>query len=178
LEQDFTDDEIDDQLGDVDFVNDFAEQLFEALDNLAKFCDHVVTDCKARKERLTHALIWDQIGAGGEELVELSASPEAVLMRTFYEDLGNKCEDWYNEMSEKFASDVEIFMPYVENLGDQKYLIMNYANEEFHAIKESMFTIVDGVRDSQRKIESTQSYFNDKSLKYMSKRITSPQWKY
>jgi len=99
-------------------------------------------------------------------------------MRTFYEDLGNKCKDWYNEMSDKFASDVEIFIPYVENLGEQKYLIMNYANEEFHAIKESMFTIVDGVRDSQRKIESTQSYFNDKSLKYMEKRITSPQWKY
>jgi len=34
LEQDFTDDEIDDQLGDEDFLNDFAEQLFEAIERL------------------------------------------------------------------------------------------------------------------------------------------------
>jgi hypothetical protein len=31
LEQDFNDDEIEDQLGDIDFANDFAEQLFESL---------------------------------------------------------------------------------------------------------------------------------------------------
>lgn len=62
LEQDFTDDEIDDQLGDEDFVNDFAEQLFESLDNLQKECDRVIADCKARKKRLTDALIWDKIG--------------------------------------------------------------------------------------------------------------------
>jgi len=49
LEQDFTDDEIDDQLGDVDFLNDFAEQLFEALNNLVKECERVMADCKARK---------------------------------------------------------------------------------------------------------------------------------
>lgn len=59
LEQDFTDDEIDDQLGDVDFVNDFAEQLFENLNGLGEFCDFVMADCKERKDRLTHALIWD-----------------------------------------------------------------------------------------------------------------------
>lgn len=34
MEQDFTADEIDFQLGDLDFVNDFAEQLFAALNNL------------------------------------------------------------------------------------------------------------------------------------------------
>jgi hypothetical protein len=167
LEQDFTDDEIDDQLGDVDFVNDFAEQLFEALNNLSTFCDHVMEDCKARKERLTHALIWDEIGAGGEELVQLSASEESTLMRHFYEDLGNECEAWYNMMSNKYASDVDLFLPNVEALGDQKYLMMNYASDEFHAIKDDMFTIVDGLRDAQRVIESTQNYFESRSLKAM-----------
>jgi hypothetical protein len=61
LEQDFNDSEIDDQLGDEDFVNDYAEQLFEALERLEKQCDHVIKDCKARKLRLTNALIWDKI---------------------------------------------------------------------------------------------------------------------
>jgi hypothetical protein len=49
LEQDFNDDEIDDQLGDVDFMNDFAEQLYDALDRLRQQCVLVINDCKARK---------------------------------------------------------------------------------------------------------------------------------
>lgn len=49
LSQDFTDEEIDDQLGDVDFMNDFAEQLYDALDQLSQTCDYVISDCKARK---------------------------------------------------------------------------------------------------------------------------------
>lgn len=165
-------------MGDVDFVNDFAEQLFEALNNLSTFCDHVMEDCKARKERLTHALIWDEIGAGGEELVQLSASEESTLMKHFYTDLGNECEAWYNMMSNKYASDAELFLPNVESLGDQKYLMMNYANEEFHAIKDDMFTIVDGLRDAQRVIESTQNYFESRALKMMNKRIDDTQWKF
>lgn len=56
LEQDFTDDEIDDQLGDIDFANDFAEQLFEAFERLDKQCDITIADTKARKARLIDAL--------------------------------------------------------------------------------------------------------------------------
>jgi hypothetical protein len=62
-------------------LNDFAETLFDALDSLGKKCDEVIADCKARKKRLTDALIWDKIGE--EELVEL-ASSEAALMAHFY----------------------------------------------------------------------------------------------
>lgn len=69
LEQDFTDEEIDDQLGDVDFLNDFAEQLHEALDLLSKECDRVAKYCADAKKRLTDALIWDKIGE--EELTML-----------------------------------------------------------------------------------------------------------
>lgn len=99
-------------------------------------------------------------------------------METFYKDLGSDCESWYTMMSNKYAMDANQFTPYVEDMGDHKYMIMNYAREQFHAIKENMFTIVDGLRDSQRVIESTQSYFLNKSLKLMDKRIDSPQWKY
>lgn len=45
LETDFNDEEIEWQLGDVDFCNDFAEQLFEVLNNLGTFCDDLILDC-------------------------------------------------------------------------------------------------------------------------------------
>lgn len=95
LEQDFTEEEIDDQLGDVDFMNDFAEQLFDALDRLRQECVKVVNDCKARKKRLTDALIWNKIGEEDEELMELAASKEATAMAHFYNDLAAGCTEWY-----------------------------------------------------------------------------------
>lgn len=52
LEQDFTDEEIEDNLFDEDFANDFAERLFDSLDRLSKMCDEAIADCKARKGRL------------------------------------------------------------------------------------------------------------------------------
>jgi predicted nucleic acid-binding Zn-ribbon protein len=73
LEQDFTDDEIDDQLGDIDFANDFAEQLYEALQRLDDQCVITITDCKERKERLKHALIWAEFG-----VVEEPEAPKLI----------------------------------------------------------------------------------------------------
>jgi hypothetical protein len=105
-------------------------------------------------------------------------SGEAQLMQSFYRDLGSECSDWYAAASKKFARDAEAFTPWIEDLGDHKYMIMNYANEEFHTIKNAAFTIVDSLIDSQRTIESTEDYFQGKSLKAMKKRLSSPQWKF
>lgn len=174
LSQDFTDEEIDDQLGDEDFMNDFAESLFEALDSLGKKCDEVIADCLARKKRLTDALIWDKIGE--EELVELSSS-EAKLMAHFYEDLAKGCTDFYSSSSRKFASDVDDMKSTIKQLGAHKHIIMNYAREEFHTVKGAIFNIVDSLIDSQRAIESVDDYFTGR-IKYMKKRITADDWKY
>jgi hypothetical protein len=54
---------------------------------------------------------------------------------------------------------------------------MNYANEEFHTVKGSLFNIADSLIDAQRAIESVDSYFNGR-LKYLKKRITHDAWKY
>lgn len=164
--------EIDDQLGDEDFVNDFAEQLFESLDGLSQECDRVMADCKARKQRLTDALIWGD----EEEIVELEG--EAELMNHFYDDLAGPCNDWYGDASKAFAEDATNFGPYVKDLGRHKYMFMNYAQAEFHGIKNELFTIVDALIDSQRAIEGTVGYFENKALRMMKKRITSPAWKY
>lgn len=57
LDTDFTEDDIDDNIGDEDFANDFAEQLNDAFTALEKHCVHVIKDCIARKGRLDNALI-------------------------------------------------------------------------------------------------------------------------
>lgn len=59
LEQDYTADDIEDNLDDEDFANDYAETLFGSFDRLDKMCEEVMTDCLARKKRLTDMLIFD-----------------------------------------------------------------------------------------------------------------------
>ena len=59
LEKEYEDD---DSFGDVGFINDFAAALNESINNLSTNCDRVIEDCRARKQRLTDALIWDSIG--------------------------------------------------------------------------------------------------------------------
>lgn len=56
--------------------------------------------------------------------------------------------------------------------------MMNYAQSEFHVVKDKLFNIVDSLRDSQRVIESTEDYFGGNAIKYMEKRISSDKWKY
>jgi hypothetical protein len=138
LEQDFTDEEIDDQLGDVDFVNDFAEQLFEALERLNNQCDITIKDCAARKKALTDALIWDRIGEE-DELVMLAAGDEAKLMSHFYDNLASGCTKFYSDASNKFGSDGDNMKDTITQVGAHKYLIMNYAKEDFHKVKGALF---------------------------------------
>jgi len=57
LVSDFTPSDIEENLGDCDFANDFAESLKENLDNLRKVCKKTKNDCIARKHRLDDALI-------------------------------------------------------------------------------------------------------------------------
>jgi len=99
-------------------------------------------------------------------------------MDTFYKTLGNGCVKWYDDASKAFGLDAKAFAPYISEMGDNKYLMMQYSKDEFQTIKDKFFTIVDGLRDSQRLIESTQNYFGSKSLKYMHKRVSSPLWKF
>lgn len=44
-------------MGDVDFANDYAESLFESLDGLMKECDRVSADCIERKHKMDLALV-------------------------------------------------------------------------------------------------------------------------
>lgn len=77
-------------------------------------------------------------------------------MKHFYSDLAEGCNQWYMDASTKFDDDTKMFAPYVKSLGRHKYLMMTYSKTEFQSIKDNTFTIVDGLRDTQRSIESTE----------------------
>ena len=61
LLQDFTDEEIEENVWDEDFANSFAERLYEALERVSNCCDDTVRDCEARKDELERALIWGDL---------------------------------------------------------------------------------------------------------------------
>lgn len=70
-------------MGDVDFANDFAMELYKVLHKLKLAAEHVSNDCKKRKHRLDDALsgIDKYFGDGKkeelEEIVELATMSDA-----------------------------------------------------------------------------------------------------
>jgi len=75
LERDYTPEDIEENLGDVDFANDFAEELFKTLDELKKVSEDVSQECSIRKHNLDAALTGINKYFGEEtqeELVELA----------------------------------------------------------------------------------------------------------
>jgi hypothetical protein len=81
LERDYTPADIEENLGDVDFANDFAEELVKTLLELKKTAQWVSNDCIQRKHRLDDALtgINKYFGEEEEEVVELAGVTNADL---------------------------------------------------------------------------------------------------
>lgn len=56
LDQDYSDDEIEDNLWDEDFATEFAARLWEVINRVRGVCEEARADCAQRKERLLDAL--------------------------------------------------------------------------------------------------------------------------
>jgi archaellum component FlaC len=76
LTRDYTPEDIAENLGDVDFANDFAEELYKTLHELKKSAEHVANDCIQRKHNLDAALsgINKYFGEEEQEIIELTAT--------------------------------------------------------------------------------------------------------
>ena len=61
LREDFTDEEIDENVWDEDFANNFAERLWEALHRVSNSCDDTIKDIHSRAAALEKALIWGDL---------------------------------------------------------------------------------------------------------------------
>ena len=87
------------------------------------------------------------------------------------------CNKYFTDASDKYASDAHDMASTIKNVGKHKHIIMNYARDEFHSVKGSLFNIVNSFEDSQRAIHSVDTYFLSR-VKYFEKNISKPEWKY
>jgi len=81
LTRDYTPEDIAENLGDVDFANDFADELAKTLASLKQSADHVSNDCIQRKHRLDNVLSGINKYFGDdkeeeEELIELTSADQ------------------------------------------------------------------------------------------------------
>jgi len=77
LKKDYTPEDIAENLGDVDFANEFAQELWKVMDELKAESQKVADECEERKETLDNTLtgINKYFGEEEEELHILSGVP-------------------------------------------------------------------------------------------------------
>lgn len=63
---DYGEDDIAENMGDVDFANDFASELLNNLNNLLKECTRVSADCLTRKHKMDAALTGLDLDLGSD----------------------------------------------------------------------------------------------------------------
>ena len=192
LVSDFTPSDIEENLGDCDFANDFADSLKENLDNLRKVCKKTKNDCIARKHRLDDALIGLRKDMGEtapaappavkqmmeEELVELSEFNDMTISKTFY-GLHDACSQWFDNMGEGVATlQNEYVLEAIKQVDSIKSTLMTNDREGYGAVKDILFTLLDTAKDIQMSTETAQQAFSrntGKIARYIGKR---PVWTY
>lgn len=98
--RDYRDEDIDENLGDVDFANDFAMELEKTLNELVGVSRKVSEDCIDRKHRLDEALtgINKFFGEEEEEVVELSEVTDNQVGQEFNK-VSDDCSNYFNQVS-------------------------------------------------------------------------------
>jgi len=106
LSTDYTEEEIKENLGDVDFANEFAEELFKVLDELKTECLKVAEDCRKTKDELDLALsnmnkyMTDE---QEEELVELQHFNTNNDFGIAANQISDSCSDYFENISANVA---------------------------------------------------------------------------
>lgn len=173
LKQDYTPEEIEDNLGDNDFANDFAEELFDKLTSLQKKCTEVAADCLNRKHAIDAALV----GFNKEEEVELETQTNGGLNDKFYKII-DKCSNWFHTASVQLAARQNAFLALsIDKLQADKKELMMHAREPYGNTKDTLFDALDIIRDGQLAVESAEGRLNTYMTK-MAKYLKKPIWKY
>jgi hypothetical protein len=102
LTTDYTAEDIEENLGDVDFANDFADELGKTLKELQVVSENVSAECATRKHNLDAALsginkYFDE--EAEEEVVELAADAQDTLGQEFAA-ISNACTAYFQGVSD------------------------------------------------------------------------------
>jgi polyribonucleotide nucleotidyltransferase len=106
LKKDYTPEDIAENLGDVDFANEFAQELWKVMNELKAEAQKVADECEERKETLDNTLtgINKYFGEEEEELVELTSHAN---IGTEFNKLNDACSNYFNDVSE-FVYDLQM----------------------------------------------------------------------
>jgi len=159
LTRDYTPEDIEENLGDVDFANDFAEELYKTLHELNTVAEHVSNDCIQRKHRLDAALtgIDKYFGASKEEeeVVELATSNNMLGMQ--FNMISDQCSDYFETVSKDVARIQNGYISKVIQLVQSvKTTLLLKDKDGYSNLKIQLFNVLDAARDVQLKIESAQ----------------------
>ena len=179
LERDYTPEDIAENLGDVDFANEFAQELFKVMNDLKSESQAVSDEMQERKSTLDNTLTGfnKYFGEEEEELVELGSMAD---LGTQFNKLNDACSTYFNDVS-KFVYDLQ--MGYIKTVVTQVYqrgknILILADKTDFTEMKVHLFDVLDAAKDVQLKVESAQYRLANNSGKinrYISKR---PVWAY
>jgi hypothetical protein len=178
LVNDYTDGEIVENMGDVDFANDFAESLYRTLDDLKKECARVSADCIARKRAMDRALVGLHDPAEEEEVVELAAKDDALFET--YDEIAQACIGYWEQVG-KTVDEIQNgwFKDSISEAiaaGEIKNILLMNERNGYAAAKNKAFEVLDAARDIHLAVESAQHRVNTnigKIDRYVTKR---PMW--
>jgi hypothetical protein len=175
LERDYTPADVEENLGDVDFANDFAEELYKVLHGLKVAAEHVSSDCRKRKHKLEAALsgIKKYFGDELEEIVELAAKTDAEFGVEFNK-ISDNCSAYFEDVSSMVDRVQNGFIVKVINgLVSMKNVLLLEDKDSFTNLKLQLFNVLDNARDVQLAIESAQYRLSNNPSKinrYLGKR--------
>jgi hypothetical protein len=160
LERDYTPEDIAENLGDVDFANDFSVELMKTLNTLKETAEKVSSDCIKRKHNLDNALTGINKYFGDseeEEVVELAdASTDAELGEQFNK-ISDECSNYFEGVSSDIARVQNGYIAKVIKLVQSVKTTLLLKNKDAYSdLKIQLFNVLDSARDVQLKVESAQ----------------------
>lgn len=177
LETDYEPGMVLENMGDVDFANDYAESLFESLDSLMQECDRVSADCIERKHKMDLALV----GLTGDDLEVVQLSAADVKIADEFYAINDECANYFHNTSQSVADIQDGYVnSIIESMQEEKTkdMLLMISREEYGDVKDKLFDVLDTAKDIQLAVESAQHRLNlnvKKIRKYIDKKS---DWKY
>jgi len=158
LVTDFTEDEIDENMGDIDFANDFTEELLKVESELKTLSLDTEHGCYDIKHKLEAALtgIESIMVDEEEELVELSEHSRDELAHRFNK-ISDECSNYFNQVGSDIDHTQNTYIAAVINqIQSVKKILLLRNKQAYSDLKIQLFNVLDAARDVGLKIESSQ----------------------
>lgn len=138
-------------MGDVDFANDFADELLKTLNELIIVSQDTAKDCEQRKHRLDLALtnmnkyIRDD---AEEEVVELASESVGASLNEDYNTVTQQCSDYFEGVSSDLNTiTTEYVATVVKKVTSAKNILLLKNKDAYSNLKIQIFNVLDTATD-------------------------------